>query len=106
MIKTVVVEYVGIEDVQEIMDDAFALMREGHYVNVGMCNLSDNDIRVAVTIKLGGWEADKKNDYAFSFYMDDDCNNVKEMNNCKVTLKNLLTWNEVDAATVEGEVFA
>ena len=34
MRKTIEVEYVGIEDVQEIMDDAFAKMKEDNYANV------------------------------------------------------------------------
>ena len=38
MRKTVEIEYVGIEDIQDIMDDVYALMREGHYVNVSFYN--------------------------------------------------------------------
>ena len=34
MKKIVEVEYVGIEDIQEIIESAYAVMREGHYVNV------------------------------------------------------------------------
>lgn len=94
MRKMVEVEYVGIEDVQDIIDDAYALIKEGHYVNVEICNLSKDDVHVTVTIKLGGWEANKKNDYAFSFYVDDDCDNVKNMNDCKLTLNNLLAEEE------------
>ena len=30
MIKTVEIEYVGIEDIQEIIDDIYAVIKEGH----------------------------------------------------------------------------
>ena len=40
MRKTIEVEYVGIEDVQEIMDDAYAATKEGHFVNVSFSNCS------------------------------------------------------------------
>ena len=93
MKKTVTVEYVGIEDVQEIIDDAYALMKEGHYVNVSISNVSEMPL-VSVGIMLGGFDVDKKRDYDFDFYMSDDESDVKCMNECKNTIKNLLV--EVD----------
>ena len=54
MKKTVIVEYVGIEDIQDIMDDAYTLMRDGHYVNVEMHNINTHKISIEVMIKLDG----------------------------------------------------
>lgn len=90
MKKTVEIEYVGIEDIQEIMDDAYALMLEGNYVNVEMCNLNQDKTHIEVAIKLGGWEAGKVNDYDFSFYMTDKEEDVKTMHTCKHIIKSLL----------------
>ena len=90
MKKTVEIEYVGVEDIQEIMDDAYALMREGHYVDIEMCNLNKDKVHIEVAIKLGGWEAYKDSDYAFSFYMTDEEKDVAEMNDCKHIIKSLL----------------
>ena len=36
MIKTVEIEYVGIEDIQEIIDDIYAVIKEGHHVYFNM----------------------------------------------------------------------
>ena len=93
MKKTVTVEYVGIEDVQEIVDDAYALMKEGHYVNVSISNVSEMTM-VRVGIMLGGFDTNKGRDYDFDFYMSDDEIDVNCMNECKNTLRNLLV--EVD----------
>ena len=93
MKKTVTVEYVGIEDVQDIIDDAYALMKEGHYVNVSISNVSEMTM-VRVGIMLGGFDMNKERDYDFDFYMSDDEIDVKMMNECKNILKNLLV--EVD----------
>ena len=97
MRKTVEIEYVGIEDVQEIMDDALALMKEGHYVNVEMSNYSGENIMVRCNIILGGIKVDgglkeptQLYDYSFYFYMSEDADDVKTMDNCKNTLRNLL----------------
>ena len=89
MKKTVEIEYVGIEDVQDILDDAFALMREGHYVSVEVHSMSGTP-KVDVYVMLGGWDANKTLDYAFRFYMTEGNTNIKEMNSCKVALKKLL----------------
>ena len=89
MKKTVEIEYVGIEDVQEIIDDAYAVMREGHYVSVSVGNVSD-DILVSVNIILGGFEASKEFDYMIGFNVSEDERDVSEMNKCKTILKSLL----------------
>ena len=88
MKKTVVVEYVGIEDVQEIMDDALACIREGHYVLVTM---SGNDsVLVSVYVTLNGYKDGAASDYVFNFNLSDEERDVAEMNKCKDALKNLL----------------
>ena len=89
MRKTVEVEYVGIEDVHEILDDARAVMSVGHYVNVSISNVGELPL-VGVNIILDGFERCARYDYEYSFYMSDDENEVAIMNSCKSTLKNLL----------------
>ena len=89
MKKTVEIEYVGIEDVQEILDDAYAVMREGHYVSVSVSNVAE-DILVSVNIILGGFDASKEFDYMIGFYVSEDENDVSEMCKCKSVLKSLL----------------
>ena len=89
MKKTIEVEYVGIEDVQEIMDDAYAATKEGHFVNVSFSNCSDN-VMISVTVMLGGYGHEKEIDYSFTFFMTDREADVKNMNECKSVLKNLL----------------
>ena len=90
MRKTVEVEYVGIEDVQEIMDDAFALMKEGNYANVEVSNYRDGNALVRVHIMIGGFDSEREYDYDYSFYMTDRHDDVDEMNACKSVMKNLL----------------
>ncbi len=89
MKKTVEVEYVGIEDVQEILDDAYAVMREGHYVSVSVSNVAE-DILVSVNIILGGFDASEEFDYMIGFYVSEDEREVSEMGKCKSVLKSLL----------------
>lgn len=89
MKKTVEIEYVGIEDVQEILDDAYAVMREGHYVSVSVSNVA-KDILVSVNIILGGFDSSKEFDYMIGFYVSEDENDVSEMGKCKSVLKSLL----------------
>lgn len=89
MKKTIEIEYVGIEDLQEIMDDSYALMREGNYVSVELDNMF-SETRVQVYVKLGGWEIEKDYDYKFVFRMTEKDTDVEEMNRCKAALKNLL----------------
>lgn len=89
MKKTIEIEYVGMDDVQEIMDDAYAVMRDGHYVSVSVSNVA-KDILVSVNIMLDGFAADKVYSYMIGFYVSDDERDVKEMNKCKTILKSLL----------------
>lgn len=90
MRKTVEIEYVGVEDIQEIMDDAFALMKEGHYANVEISNYRKEEVFVRVHIMIGGYNSEKRFDYTYSFYMSDDDSDVEEMNACKSVMKNLI----------------
>ena len=89
MKKTIEVEYVGIEDVQEIMDDAYAATKEGHFVNIGFSNCSDN-VMIMINIILDGYDSEKDFDYSFTFFITDREQDIKEMNECKSALKNLL----------------
>ena len=91
MKKTVEIEYVGIEDVFGIIDDAYAIMNEGHYVNVELSSVI-NPPRVRVIIMLGGWKKDKEYDYLFEFEMSDNPEEVNKMHDCKATLRNLLAY--------------
>lgn len=84
------VEYVGIEDVQEIMDDAFAIMKEGHYANVEVSNYRNDIALVRVHIMIGGFDSEREYDYDYSFYTTDKYEDVEEMNACKSVMKNLL----------------
>ena len=90
MRKTIEVEYVGIEDVQEIMDDAFAIMKEGHYANVEVSNYRNDIALVRVHIMIGGFDSEREYDYDYSFYTTDKHEDVEEMNACKSVMKNLL----------------
>lgn len=87
--KVIEVEYVGIEDMQDIMDDIYALQREGHYASLEISNLCDNT-RVEVKIMLDGWKASSLYDYSYEFCMSEDAGDVAIMQQCKNTLKNLL----------------
>ena len=90
MRKIIEVEYVGIEDVQEIMDDAFALMKEGHYANVEVSHYRNDIALVRVYIMIGGFDSEREYDYDYSFYTTDKHEDVEEMNACKSVMKNLL----------------
>ena len=92
MKKTVEVEYVGIEDVQEIMDDALACIREGHYVLVTMSG--HDSVLVSVYVTLNGYKNGAASDYVFNFNLSDEERDVAEMNKCKDALKNLLREEE------------
>ena len=93
MRKTVEIEYVGIEDLQDIMDDLYALQQLGHYAKFEMRNLCC-ETRIEVNIMLNGWDRDAEYDYQFLFIMNDNENEVKCMNMCKSTLKNLLAQED------------
>ena len=90
MRKIIEVEYVGIEDVQEIMDDALAIMKEGNYANVGFSKKKKKKVLVSVNIMICGFDTERMYDYSYSFYLGDNDNDVDEMNACKSIMKNLL----------------
>ncbi len=90
MKKMVEVEYVGVEDIQEIMDDAFALMKEGHYANVEVSNYRTGEVLVRVRVMIGGFDTEREFDYCYSFFMTETESDVEEMNACKSIMKNLL----------------
>lgn len=101
MKKTVEVEYVGIEDVQDIMDDAYAISLAGNFVSVTMSNGGGDKAMLSISIMLGGWERDKNCDYSFSFFISDDKRDVAEMKNCRKALGDLI--DELDEASAEAE---
>ena len=89
MIKTVDIEYVGIEDIQEIIDDIYAVIKEGHFVYFNMMS-SGNITHIDIFIMLHGFNSDKSYDFKFQFAMTGNVDDVKTMNDCKSVLKNLL----------------
>lgn len=93
MKKMLEIEYVGVEDVQEIMDDCYALMKDGHFANVDFHNAGDDPI-CAVNIMLGGFDKDKNYSYKFLFSLTDRDYDVNKMNECKAAIKNLLVGNK------------
>lgn len=88
MRKTVEIEYVGIEDIQDILDDVYALMCAGHYASVSFSNIGEP--LCTVYIMTGGFKPKKEYDYRFSFYMTDEESEVAEMNKCRSVINNLL----------------
>lgn len=89
MKKIIEVEYVGIEDVQEITDDAYAVMKHtDHYVSAQLSNYSEPLLQVH--IMLGGLDTERNFDYSFNIALNDNEIEVKRMNECKSILKNLL----------------
>ena len=89
MKKMIEIEYVGIKDVQEILEYAKAVMSRGHYINVSIGNVGELPL-VTVNIILDGFVSSANYDYSYSFYMSDEESEVALMNSCKSTLKNLL----------------
>ena len=96
MKKMVEVEYVGIEDLQDIMDDLFALQKLGHYASLEIRNLycETHETRIEVSIMLNGWDMNKEYDHHFVFFMNDNEDDVNCMNMCKSILINLLSQEE------------
>ena len=76
MIKTVEIEYVGIEDIQEIIDDIYAVIKEGHYASIDIGSVGD-EVYVKVLIMLNGLDIYKDYDYTFAFYMSERANDLK-----------------------------
>ena len=89
MKKMIEIEYVGIEDVQEILEYAKAVMSRGHYVNVSIGNVGELPL-VTVSIILDGFVSSAKYDYSYSFYMSDEESEVALMNSCKKELRKLI----------------
>ena len=89
MIKTVEIEYVGIEDIQEIIDYIYKVIKEGHHVYFNMMS-SGNITYIDISIMLHGFNPDKSYDFKFQFAMTDNVDDVKIMNDCKSVLNNLL----------------
>ena len=89
MKKTIEIEYVGFEDVQQILEYSRAVMSRGHYVIFSINNIEGLPL-VSVKIMLGGFVVSGNYDYSYEFYMSDKENDFITMNNCKSMLKNLL----------------
>lgn len=95
MVKNVNIQYVGIEDVHELVEDVAVLNTEcGHYASVELKQICGN-LHVSVHIMLGGFDEDKRYDYSYWFGFGDNSNDIKQMNECKSTINNLLTGEEV-----------
>ena len=101
MKKTVEVEYVGVEDVQEIMDDVYAISLAGNFVSTTMSNGGGGNPLVSISIMLGGWERDKACDYSFSFFISDNERDVAEMKSCRKALGDLI--DRLDEECAESE---
>ena len=89
MKKMIEIEYVGIEDVQQILDYSRAVMSRGHYVRFSINNIEGIPL-VWIKIMLGGFVDSGNYDYSYMFYMTDKENDVTVMNKCKSMLKDLL----------------
>lgn len=89
MIKTVDIEYVGIEDIQEIIDDIYAVIKEGNHATFHMMPVT-NAIYIDINIMIGGFDINKDYDYKFTFAITDKDEDINAMNDCKIVLKRLL----------------
>ena len=89
MKKTIEIEYVGFEDVQQILEYSRAIMSRGHYVRFSINNTEGIPL-VWIKIMLGGFVDSGNYDYSYMFYMSDKENDVTVMNKCKSMLRNLL----------------
>ena len=89
MKKTIEIEYVGIEDVWQILEYSRAVMSRRHYVNFSINNAEGIPL-VCVKIMLGGFVDSGNYDYSYMFYITDKENDVAVMNKCKSMLRNLL----------------
>ena len=94
MKKVIEVEYVGIEDVYELIEDVDVLIKCGHYASIQL-NENCGKPYVHVYIMIGGFNEEKNYDYDYSFRFGDNPNDIKQMNECKSTINNLLTGEEV-----------
>ena len=89
MKKTIEIEYVGIEDVWQILEYSRAVMSRRHYVNFSINNAEGIPL-VCVKIMLDGFVDSGNYDYSYEFYMSDKENDFITMNKCKSMLRNLL----------------
>ena len=94
MKKMVEVEYVGIEDVHELIENVDVLIKCGHYASLQL-NENCGQPYVHVYIMIGGFDKYRSYDYNYSFGFGDDPDDIKQMNECKSTINNLLTEEEV-----------
>ena len=94
MKKVIEVEYVGIEDIHELIEDVNVLIKCGHYASIQL-NENCGKPYVHVYIMIGGFNEQKNYDYDYSFRFGDNPNDIKQMNECKSTINNLLTEEEV-----------
>lgn len=94
MKKVIEVEYVGIEDIHELIEDVNVLIKCGHYASIQL-NENCGKPYVHVYIMIGGFDEEKSYDYDYSFRFGDNPNDIKQMNECKSTINNLLTGEEV-----------
>ena len=89
MKKTIEIEYIGIEDVWQILEYSRAVMSRGHYINFSISNIEGIPL-ICVKIMLDGFVDSGNYDYSYMFYMTDKENDVAVMNKCKSMLRNLL----------------
>ena len=89
MRKTIEIEYVGVEDIQEIIDDIYAVIKEGHHATFHMMPVI-NVIYIDVNIMIGVFDVNKDFDYKFTFAITDKDEDINAMNDCKRVLKSLL----------------
>lgn len=89
MKKMIEIEYIGIEDVWQILEYSRAVMSRGHYVNFSISNPEGIPL-VCVKIILNKFINNRNYDYSYEFYMSDKENDVAVMNKCKSMLRNLL----------------
>ena len=89
MKKMIEIEYIGIEDVWQILEYSRAVMSRGHYINFSINNAEGIPL-VCVKIMLDGFADSGNYDYSYEFYISDKENDVDTMNKCKSMLRNLL----------------
>ena len=94
MKKMVEVEYVDIEDIHELIEDVAVLIKCGHYASLQL-NENCGQPYVHVYIMIGGFDKYRSYDYNYSFGFGDNPDDIKQMNECKSTINNLLTGEEV-----------
>lgn len=89
MKKTIEIEYVGFEDVWQILEYSRAVMSRGHYVNFSISNPEGIPL-ICVKIMLDGFVDSGNYDYSYKFYMTDKVNDFTTMNKFKSILRDLL----------------